>query len=171
MYHTPTNTLRSRKVAPSPSLDAERTALRLFGDRTTRAILAVFHARRCAQGKEFFVPPHIAKLNGLSPSDLSWALGKLEGKLVVTQYSEKGKWRMLRLVPEFEEDFAQGTIQDNRRHVGTGKVRPDEERVVFDKADILRRAASLRDEMPFEFLQSLKRVSPQPGPETARPTY
>lgn len=167
MQNTPTGKHPSRSATKSPSWIAERDALRLFGDRKTRAILALFHARRSARAEEFFVPPHIAKLNNLSPGDLNWALDKLEGKLVVTRGSKRGKWRMLRLLPELEEAFTKPAPQEARRDGGAGKLSSDEERVVFDKADILRRAASSNDES----LPVFRHLLEIPPKHTAEPPY
>lgn len=97
----PTNS--SKTTSPrSPSWVAERDALRELGDRKTRTILAVYLARRSARRLHFFVHPDLAKLYGLSPSDLNWALDRLEGELVETLGSKKGRYRKLRLIPDFE---------------------------------------------------------------------
>ena len=81
----------------------ERDILSELGDRRTRAILAIVMARRCAGLPVFFVPPHIATRFLLSPHDLSWALRSLDGQLVETVGSTKGKFRRLRLLPEWEK--------------------------------------------------------------------
>lgn len=89
--------------ADSISWIVERDILSELGDRRTRAILAILMARRCAGVPVFFVPPHIAARFSLSPQDLSWALRSLDGQLVQTVRSTKGKFRHLRLLPEWEE--------------------------------------------------------------------
>lgn len=76
--------------------------MREFGDRRTRAVLAVFTSRRSARSEVFFVPPQIAKLYRLSPRDLCWALGVLEGSLLQAVGTTKGKFRKIRLLPEWE---------------------------------------------------------------------
>lgn len=114
--------------APKPfSWIAERDALRLFGDRKTRAILAIYHARRSAKRQEFFVHPDIASLNGLKPADLNWALDKLEGVLIETITSKSGKYRLLRLLPQYEEPVGKPTteIQRIRTPVPLGEERVD----------------------------------------------
>jgi len=80
----------------------ERDLLCQFGDRRTRAILAIMMARRSAQTTEFFVPPEIADRFGLTARDLCWAYNDLEGKLLKTITSTKGKFRRVRLLPEVE---------------------------------------------------------------------
>ncbi len=81
----------------------ERDALRTLGDRKARAMLAVFTARRSARNEVFFVPPQIADLYGLKPRDLCWALNALEGALLTTIGAAKGKFRMIRLLPKWED--------------------------------------------------------------------
>lgn len=90
----------------SPSWISERDALRLFGDRKTRGILAIFAARRSARRTEFFVHPKIASLFDLSSNDLSWVMDRLEGKLVEVTSSRRGKYRRMRLLPAFETNIA-----------------------------------------------------------------
>lgn len=68
----------------------ERDLVIEFGDRRTRAIFAVVAARRSAGTPEFFVAPGIVTLYRLSPRDLNWALGALEGVLTVTDNAIKG---------------------------------------------------------------------------------
>ncbi len=92
----------SQSVPPTISWITERDILREFGDRRTRAVLAILTARRSSGCPEFFVPPHIAALFYLTPKDLSWALQDLEGKLVNTRSSIKGKFRKVCLLPEWE---------------------------------------------------------------------
>ncbi len=149
----------SHPSAKSPSLAVEREAIRQFGDRRSRAILAVFHARRCAQQTEFFVSPQIARLNRLSPTDLNWALDKLEGEVVETLEKKNGKWRVLRLLPEFEQAE---TAPSRAPHPGldaTADLQPDEERVVYDQEHGIRQAASLDGEMPPEVLDVLNEIA------------
>lgn len=135
MYTTP------KKCVPpsspkSPSWIVEREAIRLFGDRKTRAILAIYHARRSARKAEFFVHPDIAKRWDLSPPDLNWALDRLDGKLVETLDSKNGRFRIIRLLPQFEEATAS---------TGSGSKRPDsllfpdEEPVEIDHEEVMAR--------------------------------
>ena len=84
----------------------ERDLIRKFGDRRTRAVLAVVTARRSAGTPEFFVAPGIVALYRLSPRDLNWALDDLEGVLTVTDNAVKGRYRRLHLVPAWEERLA-----------------------------------------------------------------
>jgi hypothetical protein len=118
----------------SPSWVVERDALRLFGDRKSRAILAIYHARRSAKKSEFFVHPDIAKLNGLSPSDLNWALGELEGKLVETVKSKQGRYRTLRLLSQFEDEVLNPL--DLRRGYSPTLASPGEASVEIDVASL-----------------------------------
>ena len=94
----------------------ERDILRKFGDRRTRAILAVLTARRSSGCLNFFIPPHIAALFNLTPKDLCWALKDLEGKLIATRSSCKGKFRKVCLLPEWE-----GRAEAERTRVTMGK--------------------------------------------------
>lgn len=126
----------------NPTLKAEREALRTAGDRKTRAITAVFHARRSARATEFFVPPHIARLHGLSPSDLNWALDRLERVVVETVEKRQGKWRILRLLPQYE-DAQEVTHTSSRR---ADNLDPGEERVIFSKDSLRAVTASLTSE-------------------------
>jgi hypothetical protein len=98
----PSNT-SSMSPATLVSWITERDVLREFGDRRTRAILAILTARRSARSVDFFVPPHIANLFHLAPKDLCWALQKLEGVLVNTVTSTKGRFRKVRLAPRWEQ--------------------------------------------------------------------
>lgn len=139
MKNTPTGKHPSRSAPKSPSWIAERDALRLFADRKTRAILATYHARRSAKRQEFFVHPHIANLYGLKPADLNWALDKLEGVLLETTKSRKGGYRMLKLLPQFEE--AVGKPASDGPQAGRVSVlgAQDEERVIIDTEAVLAR--------------------------------
>lgn len=91
------------KVAKLESWVTERDALVAFGDRKARAILAVFMARRSAKRNEFFVARSIAERFGLGVRDLNWALDKLEGELVETVESRKGRFRVIRLTVDWGE--------------------------------------------------------------------
>lgn len=104
------------KTAPPTTVSwiTERNILREFGDRRTRAILAILTARRSSGSLEFFVPPHIAGLFNLTPKDLSWALQDLEGKLVNTRSSIKGKFRKVCLLPAWENQVGS---EGQRRNV------------------------------------------------------
>lgn len=132
--------LPSRSAPKSPSWIAERDALRLFGDRKSRAILAIYHARRSAKKTEFFVHPDITKRWNLSPTDLNWAVDKLEGKLVVTIGSKKGRYRMLRLLPQFEETASSTGSHPERS--STSPVPLGEERIEIDIAAVMARLAT-----------------------------
>jgi len=140
----------SRSLARSPSWSApkspswivERDSLRLWGDRKARAILAIFHARRCARKEEFFVHPDIAKRNGLTPSDLNWALNKLEGKLLETVKSQNGMYRVIRLLPQFEAVEDGPGEQSRQSGPRASYAVPEEERVQFSDEDILARVHS-----------------------------
>lgn len=81
----------------------ERNVLREVGDRRTRAVLAIFHARRSARKETFFVPPQIAAIYRLKPADLCWALDALDGVVVETVGTTKGKFRTVRLLPRWEQ--------------------------------------------------------------------
>ena len=83
----------------------ERDMLSKFGDRRSRAILAILAARRSSGRKEFFVPPQIAELFHITPRDLCWALDDLEGKVTETLGSIQGKFRKVRLLDEWEEQL------------------------------------------------------------------
>lgn len=56
---------------PKCSWLPERDILSKFGDRRTRAILAIMAARRSSGREKFFVPPQIAELFALTPRDLN----------------------------------------------------------------------------------------------------
>ena len=158
-YHNRLGGKSSHPVPKSPSLVAEWDALRLFGDRTSRVILAIFHARRCAQTEEFFVAPHIAKFNNLSPKDLNWALDRLERKLVVTRSSKKGKWRMIRLLPQFEEAVRTTAIQGTWAQEAADDLQANEERVTYDREYILGEAASSNNEMSPAVIKTLRQIA------------
>lgn len=122
----------------SGSWVVERDALVEYGDRKTRAVLAIFTARRSAKKEEFFVSPHIARHFKLSTRDLNWALDKLEGCLVRTSDSRSGKFRSLKLMPEWEA-----------REQGKSKAAPgsshaeDGELLVVDKEKIMKQLERL----------------------------
>jgi len=88
----------------------ERDMLRQFGDRRTRAILAIVTSRRSARTCKFFVPPHIAELYRLTSRDLCWAFKQLEGEILDTVESTKGRFRRIRLLPGWE-----GLVQAERK--------------------------------------------------------
>lgn len=153
----------SHQSPKSPSWIIEREAMRLFSDRLSRTILAVYHARRSAQSEEFFVPPQIAKLNRLTPTDLNWALDKLEGKLLSTVNRKKGKWRKVRLLPEFEKEV---TSSDKTRHCNRGVegvLLPDEERLSYDKDRILELAFDPQRKTSDEIVEALTGIVGQKG--------
>ncbi|MDB4759250.1 hypothetical protein OAF99_02805 [Akkermansiaceae bacterium] len=119
-----------------PSLAQEHAALEQWGDRKTRTILAVFHARRLAKSLEFFVSPKVAEFHNLKPKDLNWGLERLEGKLTITVEQRKGRFRRLRLLPCYEAsttNYIKPTINDSC----------DEEQIVVDTAAVLARVAGL----------------------------
>jgi len=118
------------KKTYSPTATQERIALERFGDRITRAVIAVFHARRSAKQEEFFVAPQIAEMHGLNPKDLNWALGRLEGRLIETLEARRGRFRRIRLNPEFEHSATSGELSG-----GT----PDVERITIDTDDVMSR--------------------------------
>jgi hypothetical protein len=151
MKNTPSGKHRSRSAPQSPSWIVERDALRLFGDRRSRAILAIYHARRSANRQEFFVHPDIAGVNGLSPADLNWALDKLEGVLIETLMSKSGKYRLLQLLPQYEEAIVKPYTEYQRI---TPPAPPGEERVFIDTDAVL---ANIRRE---GYLGCVKRPHP-----------
>ena len=124
--------LPSRSPSP-PSWIVERDAIRHFGDRKTRAILAIYHARRSARKAEFFVHPDIAKRWGLSPADLNWAIDRLDGKLMETLDSKNGRFRIIRLLPQFEESTASGNKRPD------SLLSPDEEPLEIDHEEVMAR--------------------------------
>lgn len=134
--------LPSRSTSKSPSWIAERDALHLFSDRKARAILAIYHARRSARKTEFFVHPDITKRWSLTPTDLNWALDRLEGKLVETIGSKKGRYRMLRLLPQFEE--ASSSYASRPERSPTSPVPLGDKRIEIDIAAVLARLAAER---------------------------
>jgi hypothetical protein len=136
MKNSTTGDYPSRSATKSPSWITERDAIRLFGDRKSCAILAIYHARRSARAEEFFVHPHIAKLWGLSAADLNWALDKLDGKLVETIHSKSGRYRTLRLLPQFEDTDSKASDSYPKKLPST-LVAPDEERVEIDTAKVM----------------------------------
>ena len=146
MQNTPTGKHPSRSAPKSPSWIAERDALRLLGDRRSRAILAIYHARRSAKRQEFFIHPDIAKVNGLKPADLNWALDRLEGVLIVTSKSRKGGYRLLKLLPQFEEVVGKPASTSPQTGRVSTTVAPDGEQVMVDTEAVLARAAGLRTE-------------------------
>ena len=138
MANTSTVTQSSLSAPRSPSWVVERDAIRLFGDRKTRAILAIYQARRSAKKSEFFVHPNIARDNKLRPSDLNWALDHLEGKLMETLDSKNGRFRIIRLLPQFEESAA-STASGNK--LPYSLLFPDEEPVEIDHEEVKARVA------------------------------
>ncbi len=134
MKKTSQNGAPSRLAPKSQSWVVERDAIRDFGDRKTRAILAIYHAQRSAKRQEFFVHPDIARVNGLSPADLNWALDKLEGVLIETLTSKSGKYRLLRILPQYEQ--AAGEPSAETQFVSC-TVSPGEERVFIDTDTVL----------------------------------
>jgi len=148
--------------AKSLSWIAERRALREFGDRRTRAILAIFVARRSAKRREFFVHPSIAQLHGLNPSDLNWALDKLEGDMVETLESRNGRFRTIRLMARFEEIERECATRNRGRGRICRRSNPDEERVTFDKGDLLERLSSAPRETETEVLKTLREIASAP---------
>lgn len=60
------------------------------------------------------MPPHIATLFRLSPKDLCWALKDLDGALLRTVGSTKGKFRKIRLLPAWEDQ-----VEAEKRHTAT----------------------------------------------------
>jgi hypothetical protein len=144
MKNTPTGKRASRSTPKSPSWIVERDAIRLFGDRKTRAILAIYHARRSAKKAEFFVHPDIAKVNGLSPSQLNWALGELEGVLIETLDSKKGRYRTIRLLPQFDDAVADSEGGAAAKVSIPSPAVAGEERVHIDTAEVLAGLAKER---------------------------
>lgn len=135
---TPSTRRHPSRSPKSPSWIVERDAIRFLGERKTRAILAIFHARRSARKAEFFVHPDIAKRWGLSPADLNWALDRLDGKLMETLDSKNGRFRIIRLLPQFEESAA-STASGNKRP--DSLLPPDEEPVEIDHEEVMARVA------------------------------
>ncbi|MDQ8191574.1 hypothetical protein [Roseibacillus persicicus] len=151
----------SHPAPKSPSWAVEREAIRLYSDRVSRAILAVYHARRTAQSEEFFVAPQIAKLNRLSPADLNWALDKLEGKVMTTVSSKKGRWRTIRLLPHLEKGVMAPGKQSHHGEGMEGALQPDEERLSYDKETVLNLAFSSDGETSAEVLEALNIIAAQ----------
>jgi hypothetical protein len=149
-------------LSKSPSWVTERDVLREFGDRKTRAILAIFLARRSAKNQEFFVHPSIAALHGLNSSDLNWTLDKLEGAVVETLESRNGKYRMLRLLPRFEEMETECATRDLGRGRRFRKAAPAEEMVIFDKNALLERLSVSPCEPAAEVLLTLREIASEP---------
>lgn len=111
-----------RKSVPPTTISwiTERDILRELGDRRTRAVLAILTARRSSGCLEFFVPPHIATLFRLSPKDLCWALKDMDGTLLRTVGSTKGKFRKIRLLPEWENQ-----VEAEKKHTATQAAPPE----------------------------------------------
>lgn len=144
----------------SGSWVVERDALTQYGDRKTRAILAVFTARRSSKKKEFFVSPHIARHFNLSARDLYWALDKLEGELVRTLDSKTGKFRLLSLMPEWE------LLEGMKPKVATGSGHAEDgELLVVDKERELKQLPiSIDDEVAATLCELAKEVEKGDGP-------
>lgn len=87
---------------PLPWFIIERKAIAKHGGLISRAIMAIFHARCTAGVYVFCVTPDHAKLYSLSPTQLNWALSRLEGSLIVTIEAKRGGPRLIRLFPEWE---------------------------------------------------------------------
>lgn len=137
--HTPPIKKDSKQLKPSGSWVVERDALKEYGDRKSRAILAIFTARRSSGKKEFFVSPHIADLYNLTPRDLNWALNKLDGIFINTIESKPGKFRLICLTPEWE---AREANKAKARQNHPTNMNNGEELVIIDKADTLKNAAT-----------------------------
>lgn len=117
----PTKPTRRQSYQPRTiSWITERDILRELGDRRTRAVLAILTARRSSGCLEFFVPPHIATLFRLSPKDLCWALKDMDGTLLRTVGSTKGKFRKIRLLPEWENQ-----VEAEKKHTATQAAPPE----------------------------------------------
>ena len=144
MKNTPTGKRASRLAPKHPSWIVERDAIRLFGDRKTRAILAIYHARRSARKTEFFIHPDIANVNLLSPSQLNWALNELEGVMIETLDSKKGRYRTIRLLPQFEDAAAESEGGVTTKVSIPIPAVAGEERVHIDTAEVLARLAKER---------------------------
>ena len=125
--------MTTEKKTNPPTTTQERIALERFGCRITRTVIAVFHARRSAKQKEFFVAPQIAEYHELNPKDLNWALGRLEGQLIETLEARRGRFRRIRLMPEFEYSATGDELADETT---------DEEKVTIDIADVMSRLKS-----------------------------
>lgn len=117
------------------------------------------HSRRCACNEEFFVGPQIAKLNDLSPSDLNWALDRLEGQVVTTQSRLRGKFRRLRLLPHFESKVMECSGRNAASPSAIPKGHPDEERVYVDTDEVLARAGAAKCEPSDEILETLRELA------------
>lgn len=158
---SPKGNPRPRPQPESPSWVAERVALREYGDRKTRAILAVFLARRSAHKEIFFVAPSIAQLHNLSASDLNWALDRLEGDVLETRESRRGKFRTIRLLPRFEEEVVvvEGIRRGRRRPRRPDNVTLGEERVYFNKEQMLARISSPERESAPRVLETLRAIA------------
>ena len=154
--HTHTTSQKSKRKPSSGSWVVERDALKEFGDRKARAILAIFTARRSSGKKEFFVPPHIAELYHLTPRDLNWAFKKLEGQITDTSGSRKGKFRHVRLTPEWEDRETGGGDMANRQASSDGS---DEELVVIDKDVVTRGATMLPVDIDRDVAATLREIS------------
>lgn len=148
----------SRSMPKSLSWVVERDALRKCADRKSRAILAIFHARRCAKTVEFFVPPQIAKLNGLTPGDLNWALDRLEGLLVKALGKKKGEWRIIQLLPEFEAAAVDSSSRGRKNGSGS-QFSSDEEKVTLDEEGAFRCAISAGEAMDSEVAKVLSEIA------------
>lgn len=150
----------ARKSTPI-SWIVERDALLQFGDRRTRAILAIFASRRGAGKPVFFVPPHIAEYFRLTPRDLFWAHSELEGKLLETIGSKRGKFRRVRLLPEWEERETSTRTwrQGDRKQASAVSVEaanaPPEVAVMLADLEVLEQLAPQPNEFDISIVETL----------------
>ena len=93
---------------------------------------------------EFFVHPDIAKVNGLSPGQLNWALDRLQGSLIETVESKSGQYRTIRLLPQYENAIAES--KDCAAAKSLPPTTPDEERIIIDTEAVLARIGQARME-------------------------
>ena len=88
--------------AKTPGWEIEREALALLGDEKSRAILAIFHARRESQTCIFHVPLLTAGYYGFDSTQFNRALRRLEGSFIEIVEAIRGAPRDIRLLPRWE---------------------------------------------------------------------
>ncbi|MCU0751481.1 MAG: hypothetical protein MUF86_00390 [Akkermansiaceae bacterium] len=82
--------------------ETEQDIRREFCKPKDRVISAILASRRASKRRVFYVHPQLAAAYGVNPKQLGRTLDDLEGRLVVTVESTRGRYRRIRLVDRFE---------------------------------------------------------------------
>ncbi|MDB4544886.1 hypothetical protein N9Z83_02980, partial [Akkermansiaceae bacterium] len=80
---------------------------------------------------------------------------------LTTVSRKKGKWRIIRLLPHFEEEVTARNKPRPRDCVPHGAPPPDEERLSYDKEGILDLACSIDRGTPPDVAEALNEIAAQ----------